>query len=129
MRKTLLVILLTLVATSPLSAADLSGKWRVTGSIGEMPIDITCTFKDAKGQLTGSCTAEEIGALTLKGESRGTSVTWKYDVSFQNQDFTVVYKGKLESSTEIKGSISVMDNASGSFTAKKQPKPSTTLKH
>jgi putative CocE/NonD family hydrolase len=117
MRRTVVPVFTTFIVSLPIFAADLSGPWRVTGSISDMPIDIVCTFKQETGALAGACTAEEIGELALKGEMDGASVSWSYDVSYQGQQLSISYQGTLESESEIKGSIMVMGNASGSFTA------------
>jgi len=104
------------------AATEVNGKWKLTGTISDMPLDITCTFSEAQGKLTGTCTSAELGDLPLTGEITGESITWRYQVNFQGQEFEVIYTGKLESTAEIKGTIQVMDQSVGSFTAVREKK-------
>ena len=121
MNRTLLIAsLLTLAASVPASAADLSGNWQIEGSIGQMPVSVVCTLKEANHKLTGDCHNDQIGALELKGEATDTTATWSYSVNYQGQTFDVSYNGKLKSATEMAGDIAVGGNPSGEFTAKKQ---------
>lgn len=121
MRKIWLGLVLPVLWTSlTLAAPGIGGKWKVTGSISEMSIDILCTFQEAEGKLTGTCTSTELGDIPLHGEIKGDAVTWRYDVNFQEQEFTVVYAGKFEAADLIKGSIRVMEQEVGSFTARKE---------
>jgi len=120
---------LVVLALSPAAAAfpppsvDISGTWTLTGSIGEMPVELSCVFAEVKGKLTGTCANPDIGELALTGETDGKTVTWKYEIDFDGEKLTVVYKGALESETEMKGTIAVGDEAMGSFTAKKVKRP------
>jgi hypothetical protein len=119
MRSILLAVAL-LFMPSIAAAADVAGSWKVDGSIGEFPVDLVCTFKQDEARLTGVCAGRDIGELPFTGQTDGATVTWSYDVNFQGQQFSIVYSGTTDSATTMKGSIAVMGNPSGSFTAKKQ---------
>lgn len=119
-RTLLLASLVALTAAMPAVAADVAGDWKIDGSIGQMPVSIVCTLKEADNKLTGVCRNQEVGDLPLTGETSGDTATWTYDVSYQGQQFTVSYNGTLKSATDMDGSISVAGNPSGSFTGKKQ---------
>ncbi|HEY7389621.1 MAG TPA: hypothetical protein VH640_13990 [Bryobacteraceae bacterium] len=115
------LILATLIAGAVCAAAgDVSGNWKVTGSIGQFAVNLVCSFHDAGGKLTGSCKGEDIGEVQLTGEEDGKTVKWSYNVNFQGMPLTVNYAGTLDSATAMKGQISVMGTESGSFAATKQ---------
>jgi hypothetical protein len=117
MIKTALTVLIAFLLAV---AADVTGKWKVEGTIGNFPVNLVCTFKEDNGKLTGVCKGEDVGELKITGETDSKTVKWNYDVNFQGQQFTVFYEAQLESANEMKGTITVMGNPSGSFTAKKQ---------
>ena len=59
--------------------------------------------------------------MVLQGEVDGKSVTWKYGAPYQGTQIMLVFKGTLESDSEIKGTIADADNTvRGSFRAKRQ---------
>jgi len=108
-------------AAAPAATAGFNGDWKIDGTINGMTIDITCTLKQADANVTGSCRGKDItGDLPLKGKAGGKNVDWSYDINFQGQQLTVEYHGALESAAQMKGTIGVMGNASGTFTGKKQ---------
>ena len=120
MRTSLITLFIALVAAFPVAAAEISGDWKLEGSIGQFPVDIVCSLKEADSKLTGVCKGADIGELALAGDTDGKTVKWSYEVNFQGQQFTIVYTATLDSATSMKGTISVMGNPSGSFTGKKQ---------
>ena len=116
MKRTLLIALLAAVPVT----ADVTGNWKVDGSIGQFPVDLVCSLKESGNKLTGACKGGDIGELPVTGETEGSAVRWSYQVNFQGMPFTIVYNGTLDSATAMKGNISIMENPSGSFAAKKQ---------
>jgi hypothetical protein len=102
------------------AAGDVAGSWKVVGSIGEFPVNLVCSFKEANSKLTGSCKGDDIGELAVTGDSDGKTAKWSYSVNFQGMPLTVVYMAMLDSPPAMTGKISVMENESGSFTGKKQ---------
>lgn len=97
--------------------ADVTGDWQIEGSIGQMPLSVICSLKEADGKLTGSCHNEQFPDLPLTGETGEGTATWSYTVDFQGQQLTVSYSGRLESDTNMKGDIAVGGQPSGAFTA------------
>jgi hypothetical protein len=107
-------------ATMSAGATEITGDWKVEGSIGQVAIRITCSLSESGQKLTGVCRGKDISDLPLKGETDGSTVSWGYSVNYQGQQLNVSYQGTLGSPTEMQGTIAVMDNPSGSFTAKRQ---------
>lgn len=101
--------------------ADVTGDWQIEGAIGQMPLSVVCSLKEADGKLTGSCHNEQFPDLPLTGETGEGTATWTYTVDFQGQQLTVSYSGKLESDTAMKGDIAVGGQPSGAFTATRPP--------
>ncbi|MGH9558771.1 MAG: hypothetical protein ACRD30_05975 [Bryobacteraceae bacterium] len=115
------ILLVGCFVIAPMFAADVAGNWKLSGKIGDNPLDLTCSMKQASdNKLTGTCNADQIGELAITGETNDKNVKWSYKVNYQGQEMTVVYSGTLESPTSMKGAISVMDQPAGNFTATKQ---------
>jgi hypothetical protein len=117
-----LAALLMLIPVSA-SASDLSGVWKIDGTVGENPIAATCTMKQTDAELSGSCTMAQIEkAVDLKGTVNDNKVTWKYDVEYQGNTYTLTYDGTPDATaTSIKGTIKVgPSDTDGDFTAQKQ---------
>lgn len=119
-RTLLLASMVALTAALPAAAADVTGDWKIDGSIGQMPVAIVCTLNEADHKLTGVCKNQEVGELQLTGETTGDTATWSYNVNYQGQQFAVSYTGTVQAGTDMQGSISVGGSPSGSFTGKKQ---------
>ena len=116
------VISLLLFASLPaLAADDLSGVWKVDGSIADHPITPTCTLKQTDKQISGSCKVDADKVLSVEGSVKENQVSWSYKQEYEGTVYTVAYTGKLESSTSISGTLTA-DPADevGNFTAKKQ---------
>jgi hypothetical protein len=104
-------------------AVDLSGVWKIDGTVGENPVSATCTFKQTDTHITGTCKMPQSDtALDVTGEASDTKVTWKYSLDYQGDTYTLTYTGTPDSNaTSIKGSIMVVpSDTEGDFTAQKQ---------
>jgi hypothetical protein len=104
-------------------AVDLSGVWKIDGTVGENPVSATCTFKQTDTHITGTCKMPQSDtALDVTGEASDTKVTWKYSLDYQGDTYTLTYTGTPDSNaTSIKGSITVVpSDTEGDFTAQKQ---------
>lgn len=120
--KTLFLLLLLLMAIAiPVSAADISGVWKVDGSVEDHPVTPTCTLKQAAGKVSGSCVFEEQKPSEVTGEVNANQITWKFTVEYEGTDYTLTFAGKLDADNTIKGTITVdPSDSGGDFTAKKQ---------
>jgi hypothetical protein len=116
-----MIVSLLMFTSLPALAADVSGAWKVDGSVAENPITATCTFKQTDTHISGSCKMDPDHTLTVKGEVTDKQVTWKYDLEHEGTVYTLTFTGTLDSETSMKGSIGVEPSDSeGDFTAKKQ---------
>ena len=71
------VISLLLFASLPaLAADDLSGVWKVDGSIADHPITPTCTLKQTDKQISGSCKLDADHEQNVEGSVNEKQVTW-----------------------------------------------------
>jgi hypothetical protein len=116
------VISFLLFASLPaLAADDLSGVWKVDGSIADHPITPTCTLKQTDKQISGSCKVDADHEQNVEGSVNEKQVTWKYDQEYEGTVYTLTYSGTLDSSTSIKGTVTAdPSDSTGDFTAKKQ---------
>jgi hypothetical protein len=115
------VISLLLFVSLPAFADDLSGVWKIDGSIASNPITPTCTLKQTDKQLSGSCKIDADHVANIEGSVNEKQVTWKYDQEYQGTVYTLTYTGTLESNTSIKGTVTAdPSDSTGDFTAKKQ---------
>lgn len=115
MTKALLAILLLVAAT--LSAADdISGTWTASVAITAGTGTATFNLKQAGEALSGTYTGV-LGEAKVAGVIKGTQVTW----SFENGDVgKVTYKGTLEGTSKITGSVEYGALGQGTFTAEKK---------
>jgi hypothetical protein len=117
MKRSILVLAVTLL---PAAAADVAGSWRLTGNIAGVAIDRACTIHQTENKIEGPC-KNQVGEVVLHGEVDGKSVTWKYEAPYEGIKMMLVFRGTLESNSEIKGTIADADNTvTGSFSAKRQ---------
>jgi hypothetical protein len=114
-------ISLLLFASLPAFADDLSGVWKIDGSIADHPITPTCTLKQTDKQLSGSCKIDADRVANVEGSVSEKQVTWKYDQDYEGTVYTLTYTGTLDSTTSIKGTVTAdPSDSAGEFTAKKQ---------
>ena len=115
--------LLCALISVPAFAHDLSGVWKIDGSVADRPVAATCSFKQTDTNITGSCKMQESEKpLDVKGQIGDKKLSWKYDIVYQGTTYTLTFTGAPDSAdTSIKGTISVdPSDASGDFTATKQ---------
>ena len=103
----------------PLLAADVSGNWKVSGTVGEYPINLTCNFKTNGANLIGTCKGGDRPDRAVTGEISGQKVHFQYEIEYDGNKMTVVYSGTLQSDTSMKGSVDV-SGTSGEFTGTKE---------
>jgi hypothetical protein len=116
-----LVVSAAVLAVVPLAAAaDVAGSWKLDGAIGQFPVDLVCTLKQADAKLSGICKGDPIGELPVSGEVGPKEIRFSYQVNFQGQPLTVTYVATVEAATAMKGTVEVMGMPSGQFTGRKQ---------
>ena len=110
---------LLLVVPSLALAQDpnsISGKWKVTTSIGGNENSATCSFTQTGKDLTGTCAGDQ-GTMKITGKVDGSSVSWSYASDYNGTALTLTYKGKLADG-KITGEATVDPfGVSGEFSA------------
>ena len=115
------VICLFLFASLPAFADDVSGVWKVNGTIADHTITPTCTLKQADKQISGNCKVDTDHTLSVEGSVNEKQVIWKYDQEYEGTVYTLTYTGTLDSDLSMKGTVTAdPSDSSGDFTAKKQ---------
>lgn len=114
-RNLLLLALLPVIAL----AHDVTGKWtfEVTTDAGNG--SPTFVFKQAGEKLTGTYTGL-FGSAELTGTVRGDDIEFSFEAGTADQKARIVYKGKIESATKMKGTTDLGALGSGTWTGAKQ---------
>ena len=101
----------------PIAAADMSGRWKISGEVAGNPIKADCLFAQDGTKFTGSCKATPAAPeWKVEGLVNDPKVIFHHDVDYEGATYTLNYSGKFESDTTIKGDIDV-GGAGGEFTA------------
>lgn len=120
--KSILFSILFASSALVVTAADepsATGQWQVHTSIADNESDSACTFTQKGTDLSGTCTGQN-GEVKINGKVDGKDVSWTYKSEYNGGPITVTYKGKLQSTGKIGGSVSVEEyGADGDFTATK----------
>ena len=113
-------LLLTLCMAVAAFGADITGTWKATAEGPNGPIERTFVFKQDGEKLTGETSSQLTGKSTITdGKVAGDEVTFTITAKFQDQDFKLIYKGKL-AGDEIKLHVESADgNFSIDYVAKK----------
>lgn len=123
----LLAASLALTLAGLAHATDISGKWQAEfdSQIGVQKY--VYTFKVDGEKLTGTAAGDRGGeksSVDIKdGKVAGDTVTFVEPMSFQGQDVTIEYTGKITGDNEIKFSRKVGDFATEDLVAKRVVAP------
>jgi hypothetical protein len=120
MKRSILFAAILAASFQAANAADLSGSWKVTGSVADNPVETTCTLTQKDKTLTGTCVSKDGKTVDATGFVKDDTVAWHYAADYNGDPITVNYNGKLGKEGTITGTI-VVDpyNAEGDFTATK----------
>lgn len=120
----LTLTLATLLHTA--AAADtIPGSWRFQGDISGFPLNQVCTFELAGTALSGRCVSADGDAsgTEILGEAKDGSISFQHTGEYEGEPLTVTYNGKVESATQMRGTILVEPfDVTGYFTATPVPK-------
>ncbi|HEY8559030.1 MAG TPA: hypothetical protein VIL74_01410 [Pyrinomonadaceae bacterium] len=99
-----------------------SGIWKISGSVYNTPVEMTCTINQDDKKLSGSCKADQLGEKSITGEVSDRKVQWKLDTDYNGMQLTLVFNGTLDDkASNITGKIDVQPmNIEGDFSAKKE---------
>jgi len=115
LKKIISMALAALAVSGAASAADISGKWKITGDIAGNAVSPDCTFKQEGAKLSGTCGSGDNSGPISDGAVAGKDVSWGWEAG----GFTLAFKGTADSDKSMKGSIDV-GGGTGTFTAAKQ---------
>ncbi|HYL39548.1 MAG TPA: hypothetical protein VEV17_26760 [Bryobacteraceae bacterium] len=111
------VVLLGLVLCSlALLGADLTGTWAAAVVLDAGSGTATFVFKQTGEKLTGTYSGV-VGSANVTGTVKGSDVEWSFD---SDQAGKITYKGKIDASGKIAGTVEYGQLGSGKFTAEKQ---------
>ncbi len=114
--RTLLVVLCLTLLSLAVTAADLSGTWSADVTLDAGSGTATFVFKQAGDKLTGTYTGA-VGSANVTGTVNGSDVEWSFS---SDEAGKIAYKGKLDASGKIVGTVEYGQLGSGKFTAQKQ---------
>ena len=78
-------------------AADISGNWTATMSMGDNQFNLSYSFKQDGEKLTGTVTGPQGDPLTLNdGKVQGDKVSFNVKVETPNGTFTVMNEGTIK---------------------------------
>ena len=106
-------LLLALTCASFVNAQSVAGDWDVTVVSPNGPVTSKVTFTQDGENLTA-----KMGPYAVSGTIKGSDVTLKYTVKFQDNDLPITMTGKIAGS-EMKGDADFGGLAQGDWTAKK----------
>ena len=100
---------------------DLTGAWAFETMTDAGPGAPSVTLKQDGEKLTGHYSSATLGEADLTGSVKGSEFTFSFNADLQGQAVPVTYKGTIESTTSLKGTLDLAGGlASGTFTAKKK---------
>jgi len=108
-----------LAAADPAAADDVTGVWKIDGSVFGYAVKPICTFKQEDTKLTGIC-ANAPDDAPLTGENTdGKTVSWEYIANDKGDKHEMKFTGTLDSDKTMKGKFTA-DGHGGHFTAEEQ---------
>ena len=115
MKKITVLTVLTLAALT-LRGADLTGTWSAAVVLDAGNGTATFVFKQTGETLSGTY-AGTFGQSQVTGTVKGDKAEWSFD---NDQVGKVAYKGVLDGSGKMKGSVAYGQLGAGTFTAEKK---------
>ena len=107
---------------APAAAADktdVSGAWAFTVETPAGSGTPSFTFKQEGEKLTGQYKGA-FGEAPLTGSVKGNKIDFSVKVQVEGQDATINYTGTVEKDGTMKGTVTLGDLGSGTWTAKRQ---------
>ncbi|MBM3724707.1 MAG: hypothetical protein FJW40_04700 [Acidobacteria bacterium] len=112
MRKLLIAFALSL----GLHAADVTGTWIAQVETSAGSGSPTFVFKQEGEKITGTYSGA-LGDAKVAGTVKGDDIVFAFQVEPGGEKVEVTYKGKLEGSTKMKGTLVIPGLGEGTFTA------------
>jgi hypothetical protein len=86
-------------------AADISGTWSISATIGGNPAAIECTLVQKGDALTGTCKPAQFEPSAVTGTVAGSGAKWGYDVVFNGNQNHVEYEATLGADGKLSGTL------------------------
>lgn len=120
LRKLVLAALFVALGSVAAMALDFNGKWTATVETPMGAQNLTFNFKVDGTKLTGKVTSPRGETELMNGKVDGDAISFDYSVSFNGNDFKIVYTGKADGET-IKFTRQVGDFPPVEFVASRAP--------
>src|SRR6185436_3574993 len=104
---------------APADKTDISGAWAFQVETPAGSGTPTFTFKQEGEKLTGQYKGA-FGEAPLTGTVKANKIEFSLKVQAQGQDATINYTGTVEKDGTMKGTVTLGDLGSGTWTAKRQ---------
>jgi hypothetical protein len=130
LRTTLTALVTALLLVAPQAArsqekppepVDLTGKWTFTVTTSAGSGTPALTFVQKGDSLTGHYSSQALGEADFTGTVKDGKMRISVPVSVEGTSFTVIYEGTVESRDSMKGTVTLGDLGTGTFTAKREP--------
>jgi hypothetical protein len=109
----------SVAAAGQAAKTDVTGKWVFAVETSAGSGTPTITLKQEGEKLTGHYSGQ-LGEADLTGTVKGQDFSFKFTVDAQGNMLECTYTGAAESSSALKGKVSIAGLGDGTFTAKKQ---------
>ncbi len=113
--KGLALAALAVALSSAAKAADITGAWKLSGSVFFNAVNTTCHFKKDGNAVLATCENDQGPGAYTPATIVGDRITWSWDPG----PAVLTFRGALTSDTTMTGEIKVR-GFTGSFEATKQ---------
>jgi hypothetical protein len=111
--------LIFFLAAIPAAASDITGVWRVSGTLGGNPVSAVCDLKQQADVLTGSCNLDGNQVVDVTGTVNGEQAMWQASLDQGGTLLIISFQGTVSPASEMKGQLFVDPfDMQGDFTAK-----------
>lgn len=106
---------------------SLTGSWTFTVTTDAGAGTPTVTLAQKADSLTGHYSSMTFGEQDVKGAVTDREFTFQFTADVGGQSIDVVFKGTIETTDALKGSVTFAGVGSGTFTAARRPPPTLSL--
>ena len=114
--RSLLIIVALMLCSLDACGRDISGTWSANVVLDAGTGNATFVLKQTGDTLAGSYSGA-LGEAKVTGSLKGDEVEWWFETEDAGK---VVYRGKLEGASKIKGTVEYGSLGKGTFTAEKK---------
>jgi len=115
------VLGLVLLAVPVSAQVDVTGTWSMSVSTDQGITNPTMTLQQDGETISGTYSSEALGESSVSGSVSGSDVTISFSADVQGQSIPVTYRGTIDDSGAMAGSLDIADGMlTGTFTAKRE---------